>query len=135
MTPLITEMPLKMISDQRGCLYISEFNQNLPFIVKRIYYICGVEDTNIVRGHHAHKKLKQLFICVSGSCKLTFDNGKVRQEVILDNPGKSIYVDSPIWREMSNFTKDAVLIILASEPYDEADYIRDYAEFLEYIRR
>ncbi|EJF7815914.1 WxcM-like domain-containing protein, partial [Escherichia coli] len=81
------------------------------------------------RGYHAHKQLKQIAIAITGSCDFTMDNGKERITLTLNNPAQGLLIDSCIWREMSNFTPDCVLMILASNEYDESDYIRDYEEF------
>ena len=87
---------------------------------------------DVRRGFHAHKALEQVLICIHGSCKIHLDDGKEKQEISLDVPYEGIYLKGAIWREMYNFSEDAVLMVLASEPYDESDYIRDYEEFLRY---
>ena len=87
----------------------------------------------VSRGHHAHKKLEQILICVHGSCKVLLDNGREKEVVILDKPNEGIYISNDIWREMFDFTEDAVLMVLASELYDESDYIRNYDDFIRYI--
>ena len=86
-----------------------------------------------VRGHHAHKSLEQILICVHGSCKIHLDNGHETAEVLLDKPNEGLYIENDMWREMYDFTPDAVLLVLASEYYDEADYIRNYDEFRKFI--
>ena len=106
---------------------------DIPFEIKRIYYIFGTPE-NVRRGFHAHKKLQQVLICVSGSCKIHLDNGNESAEVTLDSPDKGLYISSDIWREMYDFSKDAVLLCLASEHYDENDYIRNYNQFIQYIK-
>ncbi len=120
--------------DERGNLIAIEGMKDLPFDIKRVYYIFGT-GKGVRRGFHAHKKLKQLLICVSGKCKIFLDNGDETQVVVLDEPNKGLYIENDIWREMYDFTKDAVLLVLASEYYDENDYIRNYKDFLEYVRR
>ena len=82
------------------------------------------------RGFHAHKCLEQILICIHGSCKVLLDNGKEKKVVSLEKPYEGLYVPNNMWREMYDFSSDAVLLVLASEVYDEADYIRDYQEFL-----
>ena len=84
------------------------------------------------RGHHAHKSLQQILICVHGNCKIKLDNGKEQEIVLLDKPNEGLYVSNVMWREMFDFSPDAVLMVLASELYDEEDYIRDYDAFLKY---
>ena len=85
------------------------------------------------RGFHAHKSLEQILICIHGTCKILLDNGSEKVEVLLDKPYEGLYISNDIWREMFDFSPDAVLMVLASEYYDEADYIRNYDEFLKYI--
>lgn len=89
---------------------------------------------DVRRGFHAHKSLKQILICVSGSCKILLDNGYEKEIVLLDNPSKGLMVESNMWREMFDFSDGAVLMVLASELYDEADYIRNYEDFLSYVK-
>ena len=103
--------------------------KDIPFDVKRVYYVFDTS-TNARRGYHAHKKLKQILICVYGSCVIHLDDGRECTEIALDNPEKALYLENMIWREMYNFSKDAVLLVLASELYDESDYIRDYQQFV-----
>ena len=118
--------------DERGSLISLEENKNIPFEIKRVYYIFNtVEGTR--RGFHAHKKLKQLLVCVSGSCKILLDDGKSKEEISLDNPNKGLLIESMIWREMFDFSPDCVLMVLANEVYDESDYFRDYQQFLSYL--
>lgn len=119
--------------DTRGQLVALEEFKEIPFKVKRIYYIFDTKE-NVRRGLHAHKILEQILICVSGSCKVLLDNGKETVEVILNSPTEGLYISSSIWREMYDFSEDAVLLVLASELYTESDYIRNYNEFLNYIK-
>ena len=118
--------------DSRGQLIAIEENNDIPFHVKRVYYIYDT-NSDVTRGCHAHRSLKQLLICVHGSCKIRLDDGKESQIVLLDEPNEGIIICDTIWREMFDFSKDAVLLVLASEIYDEKDYIRDYQEFLKYV--
>lgn len=87
-----------------------------------------------IRGFHAHKHLQQILICVHGSCKILLDNGREQEVVVLEKPYEGLYVANNMWREMYDFSVDAVLMVLASELYDESDYIRDYDEFLHYVK-
>ena len=119
--------------DSRGSLIALESNKDIPFEIKRVYYIFDTEE-GVVRGHHAHKNLQQFLICVSGSCTIVLDNGKERSEVLLDKPDMGLYVGPDMWHEMKDFSTDAVLFVLASDWYDERDYIRNYAEFLAYFK-
>jgi len=118
--------------DERGSLISLEENKNIPFDIKRVYYIFNTVE-GIRRGFHAHKKLKQLLVCVSGSCKVLLDDGKSKEEISLDNPSKGLLIESMIWREMFDFSPDCVLMVLANEVYDENDYLRDYQQFLSYL--
>ena len=114
-----------------GMSYV-EAEKDIPFKIRRIYCIYKTEE-GMHRGFHAHKSLKQLLICVHGSCKILLDDGTSKEEVCLNKPYEGIFIQSNIWREMYDFSSDAVLLVLASELYDESDYIRDYEEFLRYI--
>jgi dTDP-4-dehydrorhamnose 3,5-epimerase-like enzyme len=116
--------------DERGSLIALESLKNIPFEIKRVYYIFGNKN-NVQRGFHAHKNLQQVLIAVSGSCKILLDNGKNKQEVLLDLPSKGLLIKDCIWREMFDFSSDCVLLVLANEHYDENDYIRDYNQFLD----
>ena len=120
--------------DERGTLIALEQWKNIPFEVRRVYYMYET-GAGVVRGHHAHKHLKQVLICVHGACKIRLDDGQEKKIVPLDDPSTGLYLESNIWREMFDFSEDAVLMVLASELYDESDYIRDYNSFLEYVNR
>jgi len=119
---------LTVHGDTRGSLVALEQGSGLPFAIQRVYYIYGTaKDT--ARGFHAHQQLRQLAICVSGSCTMIVDDGVLRVEVPLDRPDLCLHIGSPVWREMKDFSDDCVLLVLASAPYEDADYIRDYDEF------
>ena len=119
--------------DERGQLVAIEEQKDLPFDIKRVYYIYDTLP-GVRRGFHAHQNLEQILICVSGSCKIHLDNGRETAEVLLDKPWEGLYISNDMWREMYDFSEGAVLLVLASRHYDEADYIRDYDAFLEMIR-
>ena len=124
---------LDILGDERGSLIALEsLSKKVPFDIKRVYYIFGTKP-GVVRGKHAHYKLKQLLICVSGSVDILLDDGKNKDTIRLDSPDKGLYINDFIWREMQNFSQDAVLLVLASEHYKEEDYIRDYERFKEKI--
>ncbi len=118
--------------DDRGQLVSLEELKNIPFDIKRVYYMYDTGE-GVVRGHHAHKSLEQILICVHGSCKIHLDNGTETAEVTLDKPNLGLYIANNMWREMYDFSPDAVLMVLASELYDESDYIRDYDEFKRFV--
>lgn len=119
---------LKQIGDERGSLIALEENYNVPFDVKRVYYIFGTAE-GIRRGNHAHKNLKQLAICVSGSCTFLLHDGRDENHIRLDSPSQGLLIEGLIWREMHDFTSDCVLLVLADDYYKEEDYIRDYDTF------
>jgi len=122
----------KTLGDQRGSLIAIEEGYNVPFEIKRVYYIFDTKE-GVIRGYHAHMKLKQLCIAVKGSCTFVIDDGINKEEIILNTPNKGLLIEGLIWREMKNFTSDCVLVVIASEYYDESDYIRDYEKFLEVL--
>jgi len=120
----------KAHGDERGQLIALESLSDLiPFEVKRVYYIYDTTP-GTVRGKHAHKVLKQVLICVSGACTIECEMPDgTKSEHRLDWPDKGLVISGLVWRNMKDFSKDAVLMVLASEHYDESDYIRDYEEF------
>lgn len=124
----ISKIKFEIHGDDRGQLIALEENNNIPFDIKRIYYIYGTSDA-IRRGCHAHRKLEQVIICIHGSCKLYLESSRERLTVDLDKPDEGIYVGNGVWRELFDFSDDAILLVLASELYDESDYIRDYETF------
>ncbi len=118
--------------DERGQLVAVETGKEIPFDVKRVYYIYDTLP-GVRRGFHAHKELEQILICVNGSCKIHLDNGYDTAEVTLDKPYEGLYISNDMWREMYDFSEGAVLLVLASNLYDESDYIRNYDEFLKMV--
>ncbi len=127
-------LDFKVIQDERGKLIALEGQKEIPFDVKRIYYIFDTSP-NAERGFHAHKKLQQVAVCIHGSCTFVLDNGKNRSEVIMNTKDRGLYIEGIIWREMKDFSKDAVVIVFADEVYDESDYIKDYQSFISYVSR
>jgi dTDP-4-dehydrorhamnose 3,5-epimerase-like enzyme len=123
-------LDFKTLGDERGSLIAIEEGYNAPFHIKRVYYIFDTKK-NVERGFHAHINLKQIAIAVKGSCTFVLDNGRKREEIKLTNPNQGLFIEGLIWREMKDFSEDCVLVVLASEHYDESDYIRDYDKFLE----
>ena len=119
--------------DERGQLVALEEMKDIPFEIKRVYYMYDT-GAGIRRGFHAHKCLEQILICIHGSCKILLDNGTEKKVVPLEKPYEGLYVSNDMWREMYDFSPDAVLMVLASEYYDESDYIRNYDEFLAYTK-
>jgi len=127
---IVKLIDLPSLEDNRGALVSIEAAKNIPFEVKRVYYIYGTKK-GVSRGFHAHKNLQQLAVCVSGSCRMLLDNGKSREEIWLNTPEVGLIIGNSIWREMHDFSEDCVLLVLASEHYDESDYIRDYSVFIK----
>ena len=119
--------------DERGQLISMEEFKDIPFHIKRVYYMYDTLE-GVVRGKHAHKNLEQILVCIHGSCKILLDNGHEKKIIPLERPYEGLYVASSMWREMYDFSKDTVLLVFASELYDESDYIRDYDEFLEFVK-
>ena len=122
-------MKLKKIGDPRGNLTFVESGVDIDFEIKRIYYIYDVPSGEY-RGAHAHRELEQLMIALSGSFDVILDDGKCKRTVNLNNPAIGLYITKEIWREMSNFSAGSVCLVLASDHYDEHDYIRNYEQFL-----
>lgn len=129
---MIKVLEFRVLGDDRGSLISLEEQYNIPFDIKRVYYIYDTK-SDISRGYHAHKNLEQVAICVKGSCRIVLDDGKSKESIVLDSPDKGLYIDNNKWREMHDFSDDCVLLVLASNVYDESDYIRDYEEFLRLV--
>ncbi len=125
---LIQWVDFPPLGDERGSLVALEGSKTVPFDIKRVYYIFGTQQ-GVARGFHAHRKLKQVAICVTGKCRMVLDDGQIREEVWLDSPTKGLIIGDQVWREMYDFSPDCVLLVLASEHYDETDYIRNYDQF------
>jgi len=120
--------------DHRGQLVALEEMNDIPFEIKRVYYMYDTKE-GVRRGYHAHKALEQILICIHGSCKVLLDNGKETKVVSLEKPYEGLYIANDIWREMYDFSPDAVLMVLASDVYNEEDYIRNYEDFLEFTKQ
>ena len=120
--------------DDRGQLVALEEMKDIPFEIKRVYYMFDTA-SDAIRGKHAHKSLEQVLICTSGSCKILLDDGNSKTVVNLDDPKKGLYISNNLWREMFDFSDDAVLMVLASDYYKEEDYIRNYEEFVKSVKR
>jgi len=122
---------IDQIGDRRGHISVVENNKEVPFEVKRIYYLYDVPSGE-ERGGHAHKDLKQLIIAVSGSFDVIVGDGETEKTFSLNRPNKGLYFTSGLWRKINNFSSGAICLVLASHKYDEKDYIRNYNEFLSY---
>jgi dTDP-4-dehydrorhamnose 3,5-epimerase-like enzyme len=124
---------LKSCGDDRGSLIALEEKSNIPFEIKRVYYMFNTGE-GVTRGFHAHKTLKQVAIAVRGSCKFMLDDGSEKIEITLNHPAQGLLIESFMWREMFDFSEDCVLMVLADQIYDEADYVRSYEQFIEQVR-
>lgn len=120
---------IPMVRDLRGNLTAREIGKGLPFAPRRCFMVFDVPSKE-VRGEHAHKECQQLLICVRGSVNCLADDGERRVEYVLDTPEKSLHIPAMVWGTQYKYTPDAVLVVLASHPYDPADYIREYETFL-----
>lgn len=116
-----------------GYTLVDNHSGNIPFRLKRAYWIYDVPGGES-RGGHAHKKLRQVIIAVSGSFTVNLDNGHEKKQYLLNGPDKGLYVDTEIWRTLDDFSSGAVCLVLASELYDPEDYLYEYKDFLEYIK-
>lgn len=120
--------------DERGQLVALEEYKDIPFEIKRVYFMYDTEN-GVRRGFHAHKSLEQILICIHGTCKILLDNGEEKKIVPLEKPYEGLYISNDMWREMYDFSDDAVLLVLASDFYKEEDYIRNYDEFLDFVSK
>ena len=123
----------KDLGDERGNLVVVEGNMDIPFEIKRIFYIYGSDDT-VVRGQHANRLSEFVMINVCGTSKVKVDNGTESRVIELNRPRMGLYLKNNIWKDMYDFSADSILLVLASEHYDETEYIRDYQEYLKYMK-
>ena len=128
---LIKLIDFPSLGDQRGSLVALESDSSIPFDIKRVYYIFGTQQ-GVARGFHAHKQLKQVAVCIAGKCRITLDNGFNKAEFYLASPFLGLLIGVMVWLEMHAFSNACVLLVLASEHYDESDYIRDYSTFINF---
>lgn len=128
-----TVYEIPYFADDRGALNVLEISKELPFGCQRIFYTYTVPQGS-VRGEHAHRKCHQFLIALRGSVNVAVDNGAVRDEIVLDSPSKGLHLPPGCWGEQYSHSEDCILLVLASQPYDNADYIRSYEEFLTWKR-
>lgn len=121
-------------SDIRGSITVGNFGSEIPFVPRR-YFVVHKVPSRETRGEHAHRTCEQFLVCLRGSCTLLLDDGRHRLEVVLDSPASGVHVPAGIWSVQYKYTPDAMLLVFASQPYDPADYIRDYQEFLRFAQR
>ena len=125
----VGEILLPQIHDPRGDLTFVEGGNHIPFQIARVYYLYNVP-ADSQRGGHAHRELEQVVFALSGSFRMKVDDGQTKSDYWLRDPRKGLYISKMVWREMDAFSQGAVCMVLASHPYDEADYIRDYNVFV-----
>lgn len=125
----VKTIKLPVISDLRGDLSFAEIRQHLPFSPKRYFIVYNVQNREI-RGEHAHKQLSQFLVCIVGHCSVMLDDGNHKEEYFLDTPGVGVLIPPMVWGVQYKYSDDAVLLVLASDVYDENDYIRDYDQFI-----
>jgi dTDP-4-dehydrorhamnose 3,5-epimerase-like enzyme len=111
-----------------------ESNKNIPFEIKRVYYLFATEH-GIRRGYHAHKTLQQVVVCVRGKCEVLLDDGSEKKTYLLDGPNIGLFIGSMIWRELYDFSDDCVVLVVTDQFYEEEDYIRDYGEFVRRLSK
>ncbi len=124
---------LKIHGDNRGKLISLEGNRDIPFEIKRVYWIFDTLP-DLDRGFHAHKNMEQIIVAMDGACQFVLDDGKKRETVWLNRPDKGLYIGKNMWREMKHFSYGCKLMVLASDYYDEKEYIRNYQEFLDEVK-
>lgn len=118
-----------------GMLTIGESKRSVPFSIKRIYYINRLGRKRAVRGKHAHRKLEQIIFCINGSFRLDLDDGEKAQSISMTDPYVGVRLGSMLWHEMTDFSKDCVMLVLADDYYKKGDYVRDYGEFHRLVKK
>lgn len=124
---------LKKITDPRGNLTVAQGLEDVPFEIRRAYWVYDVPGGEC-RGGHAHRRCRTLLVALSGSFHVTLDNGQRRETYLLNHPWQGLIVETGVWRTLDDFSSGAVCLSLASEPFEEEDYIRDYDEFLRSVK-
>jgi UDP-2-acetamido-3-amino-2,3-dideoxy-glucuronate N-acetyltransferase len=130
--PAVRLIQLPLIAQSRGSLSYGQYDEHLPFVPIRYFIVFDVPRAE-VRGNHAHRRVTQVLVCVKGSLTVTLDDGSNRDRVTLDNPARGLVIPPLVWATQEDFSADGVLLVLSSEPYEAAEYIRDYAEFLQLV--
>lgn len=125
---------LQRHGDARGSLVSIEDQRNVPFVIRRVYYLFDTK-ADVRRGFHAHKELNQMAIVVRGSCRFHLDDGAEAVDLLLDSPAQGLMLPPLLWHEMYDFSEDCVLMVLADGHYDESDYIRNHEEFLKLVKK
>ena len=120
------------LGDERGQLVVVEGEQDIPFEIRRVFYIYG-SDSQVIRGQHANRKSEFVLINVSGTSKVRVDNGFEEDIIELNRPRMGLYLPTMLWKDMYDFSEDSVLLVLTNTHYDGSEYIRDYAEYLKEV--
>jgi len=120
------------LGDEKGALVVMDKSSGVPFDVVRTYYIFDTEK-GVIRGRHAHKSLHQVAVCVSGSCHMVLDNGVIKETVFMCSATVAVDLPPMLWHEMHDFSADCILLVVASDYYDEDDYVRDYKDFKKMV--
>ena len=126
-------LEFKDLGDERGKLVVVEGGMDIPFDIKRVFYIYG-SDSTVIRGQHANRRTKFVLINVAGQSKVKVDNGFETQVISLDKPRMGLFLDTMVWKDMYDFSPDSTLLVLCSEHYDGSEYIRDYDAYIREIR-
>ncbi|SDM69851.1 FdtA/QdtA family cupin domain-containing protein [Bacillus sp. OK048] len=126
----ILEFP--QLGDERGQLVVVEELKEIPFEMKRIFYIYGTKG-DVARGQHANRRSQFVLINLMGSCKVMVDDGQMNEVIVLNKPHTGVYLNSMVWKEMFDFSSESILLVLASELYDRSEYINDYDKFVQEV--
>lgn len=132
--PGVRLLSFPLIPDARGNLMFAEFPRHLPFQPKRFFVTYDVP-VGSIRGEHAHRRLEQIIVCLKGSMVVTVDDGTIREKCLLDSPGVAIYIPPLTWGIQSDHTPDCIMLVLASDVYDESGYLRNYDNFLACVKK
>ena len=124
----------RIVDERDGVLCIMNSLQEIPFEIKRMYYINTLDPKSSLRGKHAHRKLRQVIFCINGCFTLTLDDGEMQQDILMREDNVGIILDPLLWHTMHDFSSGCVLLVAASDYYNEADYIRNYDEFIQLVR-
>ena len=128
----IIDLP-QIVDGRDGVLSVAEESINIPFLIKRVFYIYNLQDKNAIRGKHAHRNIEQVLFCINGSFEIILDDGKIKQKIKLDKPNKGVFIGSYVWNTMTNFSDNCIILVFASDFYKEDEYIRNYDVFLNEI--
>ena len=129
----IIELP-RIVDSKDGILSVAEARRHIPFDIRRVFYIYGLNYFHSIRGLHAHKKLEQALFCINGSVRIELNDGWRQASIKLDQPNMGLYLGVELWHKMGEFAHNCILLVFASDYFDEADYIRSYEEFLNLVR-